>query len=75
MEGVDWLEGGVEGDCDGAVAAGEEEVGWWGGVVESYLIGLERLLVKGTGFGGRRHGDWYENIILRQESQPESPCG
>ena len=64
MEGVDRLKGRVEGHCDGAVTTGEEEVGGWGGVIESYLVRLEGLLVRRAGFRGRRCGNRNEIIVL-----------
>ncbi len=57
VKGVDGLEGRVEGDGDGAVAASEEEVGGWCGVIEGHLVRLERLLYGCAGGGGWVDGD------------------
>lgn len=64
VQRVEGLEGGVGGDGYGAVAAGEEEVGWRGGVVEGALVCLKRWGVRGLGGWGRVDGDGDEGIIL-----------
>lgn len=55
VEGVDGLEGRVGCDGDGAVAAGEEEVGGWCGMVEGHLVRLEGLL-----YGSAGGGSWVD---------------
>ncbi len=64
VQGVEGLEGGVGGDGYGAIAAGEEEVGWWGGVGEGALVRLEAGGVRGLRGGGRVDGDGDEGIVL-----------
>lgn len=64
VQGVQGLKGGVGGDGYGTVAAGQEEVGWWGGVVEGALVCLEGWGVRGLGGGGRVDGDGYEGVVL-----------
>ena len=64
VEGVEGLEGRVGGDGHGAVAAGEEEVGWWRGVGEGALVCLEGRGVRGLGGGGGVNGDGYESVVL-----------
>ena len=64
VQGVEGLEGRVGGDGYGAVAAGQEEVGWRGGVVEGALVRLERRGMRGLGRRGGVDGDGYEGVIL-----------
>ncbi len=64
VQGVEGVEGGVGGDGHGAVAAGEEEVGGWGGVGEGALVRLQGWGVRGLGGGGRVDGDGDEGIVL-----------
>ena len=64
VQGVEGLEGGVGGDGYGAVAAGEEEVGWRGVVGEGALVRLEGGRVRGLGGGGGVDGDGYEGVVL-----------
>ena len=45
VEGVQYLEGRVECDCDRTVTTGKKEVGRWATVVEGYLICLKGLLM------------------------------
>jgi len=47
MKGVQWCEGRVVEDLDGAVAEGDEEVLWRRGVREGGCVGLELLLLRG----------------------------
>ena len=67
VESVDRFEGGVEGDCDGAVATSEEEMRGRAAVIESYLVCLERLLVMGPCFWSRRCVYRNEAIVLDKE--------
>lgn len=64
VEGVEGLEGGVGGYGYGAVAAGEEEVGWWGDVRERRLVGLQGWWVRGLGGWGWLGGYGDEGVVL-----------
>ena len=70
--GVDTMEeffAGPAEDGDGAVAAGEEEVGWRCRVVESDLVRLDGLMPGWAGNGGWNGGYSCEDVGL---SIPES---
>lgn len=58
------MEGRVGGYSYGAVAAGEEEVGWRGGVGEGALVCLEGGGVRGLGGRGGVDGDGDEGVVL-----------
>lgn len=64
VEGVEGLKGRIENDGNGTVAAGQEEVSGWGGVVESYLVRLESLLDGRFRYGGWESGNWDKEIVL-----------
>lgn len=56
VEGVDGEEGRIGEDFGGAVAGGEDEGGWRGGVCECCLVGLEGLGGGKAGGGCRVKG-------------------